>query len=143
MLHTASVKLNPTQEEATLLETLSQEYIKAYNLIDPQMRCWNRVALHNIVYSQLRSTTKLGSQMTCSAIYFVCKAYQAQKELGKIRPGKIRLRKIRKDSPIPEITFNKGTIHFDLRTYTFTKTGKLSLYTLEGRIKAASKFPSH
>lgn len=130
MLRTASIKLILSKENTPLLKLLQEEYAEACNLIVPEViknRCWNRVALHTIVYNHLRSTTKLGSQMICNAIFSVCKAYQAQKELGKIQ----------KENPIPKIAFNKGSVHFDKRTYSLTKSGKLSLYTLEGRIKVS------
>lgn len=136
MLRTASIKLILTKEEAVFLKLLRQEYLNACNLIVPEVvksRCWNRVALHKLVYNQLRSTTKLGSQMACNAIFSVCKAYQSQKELGKIKI----------DSSIPSIAFNKGSVHFDKRTYSLTKSGKLSLYTLNGRIKVEFTLGDH
>jgi IS605 OrfB family transposase len=136
MLRTASIKLVYTQEDALLLKLLRQEYIAACNFIVPEViknRCWNRFALHKLVYNQLRSFSKLGSQMVCNAIFSVCKAYKAQKELGKIK----------KDDPVPNITFNKGSIHFDKKTYTLTKSGELSLYTLEGRIKVTFQLGNH
>lgn len=136
MLRTASLKLILTNKEASLLRGLQQEYAAACNLIVPAVvksRCWNRVALHTIVYQNIRSTTKLGSQMVCNAIFSVCKAYQAQKELGKIQ----------KDSPVPTIAFNKKSVHLDKRTYSLTKSGTLSLYTLEGRIKVSFLLGDH
>lgn len=136
MLRTASIKLSISKEEASHLKSLQKEYAAACNLIVPvviEHRCWNRVALHNLIYDQLRSTTRLGSQMVCNAIFSVCKAYQAQNELGKIQ----------KDAPIPNITFNKGSVHFDKRTYSLTKAGKLSLYTLSGRIKVSLIIGNH
>jgi putative transposase len=136
MLRTIPIKLILTKEEASRFKLLEQEYANACNLIVPEVvknRCWNRVALHNLVYSRLRSITKLGSQMVCNAIFSVCKAYQAQKELGKIL----------KDSPIPNITFKNRSIHFDKRTYSLTHSGKLSLYTLDGRVKVSFKIGNY
>lgn len=127
MMRTISIKLILTPDEVSLLKSLQEEYIAACNMIVPEVvknKCWNRVALHKIVYNQLRSVTKLGSQMSCNAIFSVCKAYRSQKELGKIK----------KDSPVPDIIFKKRSVHFDKKTYSLTKQGKLSLYTLEGRI---------
>lgn len=129
-------KLILTKEEASLLDSLQREYATACNLIIPEViknRCWNRVALHKLVYTSLRSTTRLGSQMACNAIFSVCKAYQAQKELGKIQ----------KDTPIQKIAFDKGSVHFDKRTYSLSKSGKLSLYTLEGRIQVSFSLGNH
>lgn len=86
-------------------------------------RLWNRVGLHQRTYNNLREATPLGSQMCCNAIFSVCKAYKAQKELGHIR----------KDGPIPEIRFDRASVHFDKRTYSL-KGEIVSLYTLDGRI---------
>lgn len=136
MLRTVSMKLILTKEGTIRLESLREEYARACNMIVPEViagRCWNRVALHKSVYSMLRANTKLGSQMVCNAIFSVCKAYQAQKELGRIQI----------DKPIPKIAFNKASVHFDKRTYTLTKSGQVSLYTLDGRIKASLSLGAH
>jgi IS605 OrfB family transposase len=63
--------------------------------------------------------------MTCNVIYAVCKAYKSQSILGKIE----------KDKPIKKLSFKNKAVHFDKRTYSFTKSHRLSLYTMEGRIK--------
>ena len=88
-----------------------------------QYRCWNRVALHKQVYSQLRADTPLGSQMCCNAIFSVCKAYKSQKQLGRIRKG----------AEAPVIRFDRASIHYDQRTYSL-KGDTVSLYTLTGRV---------
>jgi len=46
--------------------------------------------------------------MCCNAIFSVCKAYKAQKELGRIR----------KDTSIPGTRFDRASVHFDKRTYS-------------------------
>jgi IS605 OrfB family transposase len=127
MMLTASIKLDVAQEQLALLEQLRSEYLKACNLLVPIVcnnRCWNRVALHKLSYTKLRSETVLGSQMCCNTIFSVCKSYKALKELGKIK----------KDKKVPEISFLKGSVHFDKRTYSI-KDSFVSLYTLNGRIK--------
>ena len=126
MLKTVSLKLKATAEQAQGLLELQVAYSSACNQLVPvvvENRCWNRVALHNLVYSDLRKKTSLGSQMCCNAIFSVCKAYKSQNAL----------RKIKKDS-VPEINFSKTSVHFDKRTYSF-KGNFLSLYTLTGRTK--------
>ena len=126
MLKTVSLKLKSTDEQALALSELQSAYSNACNRLVPivvENRCWNRVALHNLVYSDLRGKTSLGSQMCCNAIFSVCKAYKSQKAL----------RKIKKDS-VPEINFGRTSIHFDKRTYSL-KGNSLSLYTLKGRTK--------
>lgn len=136
MFRTISLKLVLNETEKSLLRLLQQEYAVACNLMVPKVienRCWNRFTLHGLMYNQIRMTTKLGSQMVCNAIFSVCKAYQAQKALGKIY----------EDSPIPQINFKKGSVHFDQKTYSLTKSGKLSLYTLERRIKVSFSVGNH
>ncbi|ATX81798.1 transposase, IS605 OrfB family, central region [Mariprofundus ferrinatatus] len=135
MMRTASIKLDVTAEQSASLRDLQSAYVDACNKLVPvasDHRCWNRVALHALAYTLLRSTTPLGSQMVCNAIYSVCKAYKAQKELGRIR----------KDKPVPIIGFKKSSIHFDKRTYTI-KGDMVSLYTLGGRISVPMIMGQH
>jgi len=108
------------------LAALQAAYADACNRLVPTVvehRCWNRVALHHLAYARLRKETPLGAQMVCNAIFSVCKAYKAQKELGRIR----------KDAPVPAVHFNRASVHFDKRTYSIHGE-RLSLYTLSGRI---------
>ena len=126
MLRTASIRLNPSQEQKEALLTVRAAYADACNRLVPivrENRIWNRVGLHNFAYSMLRKATPLGSQMVCNAIFSVCKAYKAQKELGRIR----------KNSDVPAISFRKTSVHYDKRTYTL-KGECVSLYTLAGRV---------
>jgi transposase len=71
--------------------------------------------------------------MICNAIFSVCKAYKSQVSLGRIA----------KDKPIPKLSFRNASVHFDKRTYSLTKSGHLSLYTLSGRIKVALFLGKH
>lgn len=126
MMRTASIRLDTDPGQAAALEALRAAYADVCNRLVPvvrEHRCWNRVGLHQQTYTTLRATTPLGSQMCCNAIFSVCKAYKAQKELGRIR----------KDKPVPEIRFDRASVHFDKRTYTL-KGKTVSLYTLNGRI---------
>jgi putative transposase len=128
VLRTASIRLNVTCAQAAALYALRTAYADACNRIVPivrEHRCWNRVGLHNHVYSRLRAETLLGSQMACNAIHSVCKAYKAQKALGRIS----------KDA-VPLVRFDRASVHYDKRTYTLKKDA-LSLNTLEGRIRVA------
>jgi putative transposase len=128
VLRTASIRLNVTCAEAAALHALRTAYADACNRLVPivrEHRCWNRVGLHNHAYSRLRAETPLGSQMACNAIYSVCKAYKAQKALGRIS----------KDA-VPLVRFDRASVHYDKRTYTL-KADALSLNTLEGRIRVA------
>ena len=124
MKWTISILLETIKEYEQSLTELQNAYHLACNQIVPSVvekRCWNRVALHHLVYNQVRETSPLGSQMVCNAIFSVCKAYKA-KSIGK-------------DEPIPVIQFRKNrSVHFDHRTYSI-KGNILSLYTLQGRIR--------
>ncbi len=126
MMRTASIRLDTSAEQAEALDALRTAYADACNRLVPVVRTqrlWNRVGLHQRTYNDLREATFLGSQMCCNAIFSVCKAYKAQKELGRIR----------KDEPIPEIRFERASVHFDKRTYSL-RGGAVSLYTLDGRV---------
>ena len=124
MKWTISILLETAEEHEQLLGELQREYHLVCNQIVPSVveeRCWNRVALHHLVYNKVRKTSSLGSQMVCNAIFSVCKAYKA-KAIGK-------------DEPVPVIQFRKNrSVHFDHRTYTIQEN-VLSLYTLQGRIR--------
>ncbi len=130
MYRTISLKLAMTKDEELLLQDLQRAFSEACQSLVPvvvEERCWNRFTMHNLVYSSLREKTPLGSQMSCNVIFAVCKAYQSQVSLGHIK----------KDKPVPKLGFRAAAVHFDKRTYSFTKQGQLSLYTLSKRIKVS------
>lgn len=135
MMRTASIRLGTAPEEAAALMALRCAYADACNRLVPTVRehrLWNRVGLHQRAYNGLREATPLGSQMCCNAIFSVCKAYKAQKELGRID----------KDEPVPAIRFDRASVHFDKRTYTL-KGDSVSLYTLDGRITVSLRPGEH
>ena len=124
MKRTISIRLDTSSDESTKLLQLKEAYWSACNQIASdarENRCWNRFALHKLVYSKVRKTSPLGSQMVCNAIFSVCKAYQAKGILPR--------------EEVPLIHFRKGkSIHFDKRTYKI-KGEVISLYTLGKRIQ--------
>ena len=61
--------------------------------------------------------------MCCNAIFSVCKAYRAQKALGRVTEGR----------PVPSLNFRPASVHFDKRTYTL-RGEFVSLNTLRGRV---------
>jgi IS605 OrfB family transposase len=135
MMRTASIRLNATPEQSVALRALQIAYAEACNSLVPTVRehrLWNRVGLHQRTYTRLRETTSLGSQMCCNAIFSVCKAYKAQKEMGRIP----------KDGAVPEIRFNRASVHFDKRTYSL-KGEAVSLYSLHGRISIPLRLGEH
>jgi putative transposase len=135
MLRTASIRLTVSCDQAAALAELQAAYADACNRLVPTViehRCWNRVALHRLSYARLRKETPLGAQMVCNAIFSVCKAYKAQKELGRIK----------KDEPIPVVHFRRASVHFDRRTYSI-KGEHLRLSTLSGRIDVSMALGEH
>lgn len=135
MMRTASIRLEAHAWQSNALARLQSVYADACNRLVPivrEHRVWNRVALHQRAYTMLRDATPLGSQMCCNAIFSVCKAYKAQKGLGRIR----------KNEPIPEIRFDRASVHFDKRTYSL-KGETVSLYTLDGRITVPLRLGPH
>jgi IS605 OrfB family transposase len=135
MLRTASIRLEPSPEQAAALAALQVAYANACNFLVPvvqENRVWNRVALHNLAYSLLRQQTPLGAQMCCNAIFSVCKAYKALKKLGRIK----------QDEPVPGIRFDRASVHFDKRTYSF-KGEAVSLNTLSGRMVVPMRLGDH
>ncbi|HEY0766870.1 MAG TPA: hypothetical protein VGD47_02835 [Steroidobacteraceae bacterium] len=95
-------------------------------------RCWNRVDLHRLAYTMLRTQTPLGAQMCCNTIFSVCKAYRAQQALGRIG----------KDAPVPALRFDRASVHVDKRTYTL-RGDDVSLCTLAGRMMVALRPGEH
>src|SRR4051794_30307649 len=135
MQRTASIKLDLTLEQTRQVTTLQAAYANACNRLVPVIvaqRCWNRVTLHQLTYSRLRQETPLGSQMACNAIFTVCKAYKAQRGLGRIK----------KELPVPTLNFRRASVHFDKRTYTL-RGETVSLYTLVGRIMVRMVLGEH
>lgn len=134
-MRTASIRLSASPQQDAALRALQHAYADACNRLVPivrEKRVWNRVALHNLAYSMLRSATPLGSQMCCNAIFSVCKAYRAQKALGRIR----------KDREVPAMRFERASVHFDKRTYSI-QGDSVSLYTLDGRIVVPMRMGEH
>ena len=128
MKRTISIRLETTEEQGQKLKQLQEAYHEACNQIVPfvrENRCWNRFALHQLVYSQVRKSSPLGSQMVCNAIFSVCKAYRAKAILP--------------NEEVPLIQFRSSrSVHFDKRTYKITDE-TISLYTLEKRIRVKMK----
>jgi putative transposase len=126
MMRTASIRLDVTREQAAALGALRSAYTQACNRLVPivcEHRVWNRVGLHQRAYRSLRHSSPLGSQMVCNAIFSVCKAYRAQRALGRIG----------RDEPVPTLRFDRASVHYDKRTYTIKADG-VSLNTLKGRL---------
>lgn len=120
---TISIKCRVNAEDNQKLLALRSVFNAVCNYISPiahTEKCYNRVALHNKVYTDCRLKFPLGSQMVCNAIFSVCKAYKASNRK-------------RQENKIVQFKAS-NSVHFDKRTYTLS-ANTLSLYTLEGRIQ--------
>ena len=128
------IPLNTTAEQLVRLVALQAAFAQVCNALAPMVqktRCWNRVALHHMAYKALREQfPALGSQMVCNAIYSVSRTsrlvYQhPQSPFNLSRLG---------DKPLPTLLFLQNSpVYFDRHTLS-VKQGKLSLYTLDGRM---------
>ena len=124
------IELLLTPEQSEKVSQLHDQFIDLCNDILPyvhQNQCWNRVALHHLVYHSMRQKyPKLGSQLVCNSINLVCKftnfVYQKKKKIYKI-------------NGMPHIIISKkNPVILDARTISI-KNGIISIITLEGRMK--------
>lgn len=134
MNSTLVIQLNTTAEQAARLEALQTAFAEVCNALAPivrETRCWNRVALHHLTYHGLRERfPQLGSQMICNAIYSVSRSSRLvfQHPNSPFNIGK------RPDAPLPLLKFAAtAPVYFDRHTLSL-KNGKLSMYTLDGRM---------
>ena len=136
------IPLPMTPEQTARLLALQAAFAEVCNVLTPvvaQQRCWNRVALHHLMYRQLRDQfPALGSQMVCNAIFMVCKmcrlVYQgAGSPFHVSRMG---------EQLLPTLRFNPDCpVHFDSHTLSM-KSGTLSIFTMGGRMRFAVRLRS-
>ncbi|MGE4239904.1 hypothetical protein [Ramlibacter sp.] len=128
------IPLDTTPEQSARLLALQAAFAEACNALAPvvrQTRCWNRVTLHHLAYKTLRERfPHLGSQMACNAIYSVSRTSrqvfqhpESPFNLARLAPGRLPLLNFADTCPV----------YFDRHTLS-VKDGKLSMYTLDGRI---------
>lgn len=132
---TVSLSLTPVQRSR--LAELQAIFVAACNsitLLVRETRCWNRVALHHMVYRQLRADfPALGSQMSCNVIYSVCRAARSVYQ----QPESPWYLGVSGAMPLPLIRFrNDAPVYFDRHTLSL-RGGLLSLFTLDGRMRVA------
>lgn len=130
-----SIPLTPTPEQTTRLLELQRAFAEVCNALSPQAqqsRCWNRVTLHHLMYHPLRAQfPQMGSQMVCNAIYSVSRAYRLVLQHPDSPWNLARLG----EKPIPLIRFmDDAPVYFDRHTLSL-KGNKLSMYTLDGRMR--------
>ncbi|AFU44367.1 hypothetical protein C380_03210 [Acidovorax sp. KKS102] len=129
------VPLHASPEQYARLQALQRVFAQVCNALAPlvrQTRVWNRVALHHLAYRQLREQfPALGSQMVCNAIYSVSrtcrKVYQhPDSPFNLTRLG---------NRPLPLLRFaDSCPVYFDRHTLSL-KSGQLSMFTLDGRMR--------
>lgn len=130
-----SLRLNPDPAQFASLERLQALFAEACSALGPvvrETRCWNRVALHHLAYRSLRDQfPALGSQMVCNAIYSVSRSARAIFQ----NPASPWSLERRPDQPLPTLRFAPtAPVYFDRHTLSL-REGKLSLYTLDGRLR--------
>ena len=130
-----SVPLNASAEQAARLQALQAAFAEVCNALAPvvqQTRSWNRVTLHHLAYHGLRGRfPQMGSQMVCNAIYSVSRAYR----LVLQHPASPWNLAKHPEKAIPLVNFLADSpVYFDRHTLSL-KSGQLSMYTLDGRMR--------
>jgi hypothetical protein len=136
MVQSLRIVLNGTPAQFARLRALQFAFAEACNAIAAVVqstRCWNRVALHHLVYRNMRARfPALGSQMICNAVYSVSRnarlVLQHPKSpwnVSRLPPG----------APLPLLRFSQtAPVCFDRHTLSL-KHRMLSMFTLDGRIR--------
>jgi hypothetical protein len=122
-------------EQVARLQSLQLAFAQVCNALAPivqQTRCWNRVALHHMVYKRLREQfPHMGSQMICNAIYSVSRTSRL---VFQHPDSPLNLAKLG-NQPLPLLKFGDNCpVYFDRHTLSI-KSGELSMYTLDGRMR--------
>lgn len=130
-----SILLNTSPEQTARLQELQTAFAEVCNALAPvvqQKRCWNRVTLHHLTYHALRERfPKIGSQMVCNAIYSVSRTSRLVLQHPQSPWNVTRF----PDAALPLLQFAQSApVYFDRHTLSF-KDGKLSMYTLDGRMR--------
>jgi len=134
-IHSLTIPLNTSIEQVARLEQLQQVFADICNALAPVVRetkCWNRVALHHMMYRPLRDQfPQVGSQMVCNAIYSVSRTSRVVYQSAQSPFNLQRLA----EKPLPLLRFlSSAPVYFDRHTLS-VKKGSLSMYTLDGRMR--------
>ena len=129
------VPLNESPDQFIKLCSLQAAFAQVCNSLAQQVQqshCWNRVTLHHLAYKNLRETfPEMGSQMVCNAIYSVSRTSRLVYQHPESPFNLSQLN----GKPLPLLRFaNTCPVYFDRHTLSI-KNGRLSMYTLEGRIR--------
>jgi hypothetical protein len=128
------IPLTVNEEQTKRLAALQHLFAEVCNAISPvahKNRCWNRVALHHLVYRGIREKyAQLGSQMVCNAVYSVCRIYRLVYE----NPNSPFNISIKVGGELPLVKFlDTNPVYFDRHTLSI-KDQVLSMFTLDGRM---------
>ena len=134
-IQSLSIPLQVSPEHSARLRSLQETFASVCNALAPvvqETRCWNRVALHHMMYKTLREKfPQMGSQMVCNAIYSVSRTSRLVFQSAQ-SPFNIQLMT---DKPLPLLQFlPSAPVYFDRHTLSL-KAGALSMYTLDGRMR--------
>jgi hypothetical protein len=134
MNSTLRVTLNASPEQAQRLVALQAAFAQVCNALSPvvkEKRIWHRVTLHHLAYKALREQfPQIGSQMVCNAIYSVSRTARLVYQDAASPFNLARLA----GKPLPLLQFSERCpVYFDRHTLS-VKDGKLSMYTLDGRM---------
>lgn len=128
------IQLNTSPEQIARLKALQASFAAVCNALAPivrQNRCWHRVTLHHLAYRAMREQfPQVGSQMVCNAIYSVSRMCRVvfQHPASPWNIAKLG------DRPLPQLQFSPDApVYFDRHTLS-VKGGRLSMYTLDGRM---------
>jgi len=135
MDHLISITLNTDTTQQERLRSLQTTFSKACSAVAEVAiahHCWNRVALHHMVYREMRARfPELGAQMICNAVYSTCRACRLIFQHPKSPLNAL----LKTRESLPLIRFDPSApVYFDRHTLSL-REGVLSLFTLEGRMK--------
>ncbi|HBE53440.1 MAG TPA: transposase [Cyanobacteria bacterium UBA11369] len=139
---TAKLKLEVTQEQKEQLRVTSLAYRDALNFASgvafEMGKTYNGTKIQKEVYYTLREKFRLPSQMACNVPRQVGAAYKSLRTKLKqneeaIKAGRTKKRYKGLDKP-PKFVSRTCTLNYQ-RDYSFTKDQKVSVITLDGRIK--------
>jgi IS605 OrfB family transposase len=139
---TAKLKLEATPEQKEMLRVASLAYRDALNfasLVAFEMgKTYNGTKIQKEVYYTLREKFRLPSQMACNVPRQVGATYKSLRTKLKqneeaIKAGRTKKRYKGLDKP-PQFVSRTCTLNYQ-RDYSFVKDQKVSVITLDGRIK--------
>jgi hypothetical protein len=130
-----SIPLHTTTEQTKSLQALQVAFAEVCNALMPRVqetRCWNRVTLHHLAYRELRQKfPSVGSQMVCNAIYSVSRTCRV---VFQSAASPVNIKRLL-NKPLPLLKFlPTSPVYFDRHTLSI-RSGILSMYTLDGRIR--------